>query len=505
MEYIKKHWNGKHSLALSFWVNVFLLNIVIRLLLMWFEQTSPIDNPVSAAQAYIIFSFLTIVIIYPWQVIGLWASACRYTEEEKKRFWGGAVKVFVVLGVLGTFGNLSKALPDYKNIYQLGFGKDAFDNYQVKLIKNDTLIHLKGGLGFGVSKKVNYLIKNNTNVKGIILDSQGGRIYEGRELSKIILLNDLDTYSLTGCYSACGTAFISGSKRYLAKGANLAFHQYRTDFKSLNTKESLSLEQKKDLEIYKRKEISQGFMNKIFNAEKDDLWYPTIEEMLSAGVIHALVNPSDLKQLKHDSIAKNDLEKMLLKYAAYKSIKKYEPKVYKQILTELKALYKRDASRVEIQEKIGKYIALLAAKSLPKTSSKALLTFSRATTDILTLLEKKDPILCLKNLYPDKYGALDMAKYLSKKEMQPMLEALNIVIKDSYEKKYGPVDEKEAIKLMVKVMSQLEGDSRYLDAVNLNNKNEYSKGCKAVVKFYELISSGNNELASNGLRYVFSQ
>ncbi len=169
-------------------------------------------------------------------------------------------------------------------------------------------------------------------VKGIILDSAGGRIYEGRELSKIILINGLDTYTLNGCYSACGTAFISGNKRYIAKGANLAFHQYHLGGKNLDPYADVSSEQQNDLKIYQRRGISQGFIDKIFKAKQNDLWYPTIEEMLDAGVVHEVVNSSSINPINYDSFNKIDLEKEFKDLSVFQAIKKYEPKTYQQIL-----------------------------------------------------------------------------------------------------------------------------------------------------------------------------
>ncbi len=300
MSYILKHWRGEHSLAMSFWLNVLLINIccaVFYLVLVVF----PIDNPVVKSQVAIILFFVIIVIIYPWQSIGLWRSASRHAGEKKKRFWASTAKVLVVFGIFSLTGNVIDSWPMYKDLYQTGFGKDEFGNYKVELTKNGELIHMKGALGSGIAKEVKQLVAKNPNVKGIILDSLGGRTYEARKLSKVILINSLDTYTFEGCDSACGTAFISGNKRYLAKGARLGFHQYELLTTSFAPYLDDSPEQKKALKIYQRRGISQDFIDKIFKAKNDEMWYPTIEELLDAGVIHGVVNPSNLKQYQESN------------------------------------------------------------------------------------------------------------------------------------------------------------------------------------------------------------
>ena len=177
----------------------------------------------------------------------------------------------------------------------MAFEKDKYADYILNLNDAGTLIHLKGGLGFGVSKEVKQLIEKHPFIEGIILDSPGGRLYEGRELSKLITINALNTYSLKGCYSACATAFISGNKRFLAKDATLAFHQYRAtpEFSALYV--DLSYEQNKDLDLYKRRGIAPEFLDRIFQARNDDFWAPTTEVLMRNGVVHELFTPADLK------------------------------------------------------------------------------------------------------------------------------------------------------------------------------------------------------------------
>lgn len=329
MAYIVKHWRGELSLKTSFWVNLFLINLGFRIFQTWFDKASPIENPVLASRVTLIYVCIALAIVYPWQIIGLWRSANRHIQETGKRFWAGSAKVLVVLGILATLGKLSVSWPGYRDIFKVGFGKDEYGDYQVELVNGGSLIHINGGLGFGISKKVNKLIAENPSVKGIILDSYGGSTYEARELSKSILAHGLDTYTLKGCYSACGVAFISGNKRCLAKGANLGFHQSIPMTKSFTPSDMLAkqkADQKKDLMIYQRQGISQDFINNIFIAKNDDLWCPTVDEMLKAGVVHEVVNPSDLQPIEYGSVDTSDVEKALKDISVYQAIKKHDPK-----------------------------------------------------------------------------------------------------------------------------------------------------------------------------------
>jgi len=130
--------------------------------------------------------------------------------------------------------------------------------------------------------------------------------------------------------------------------------------------------------------------------------------------------------------------------------------------------------------------------------------FADETISVLKKLENEDPILCMKNLYPEQYGSLEMTKYFSNDEMMPMMNALSLVIVDSYNPDNFTTDIAAAEKLMTQVVIQLGDDASYLEATGLQNREEYSKACKTVIRFYEGILSNTNKVAGNGLRYVFT-
>jgi len=255
IKYILKHWRGELSLAISYWVNLILIQGIATFLVNWFAQSSPINHPVIAARVGIIIVII-VLFIYIWQIVGLWRSCNRHVAVYGKAFWARTAQVLVVFGLIATLGNLASYGRIYREYYQLGFQKDTTPAYSLALRKDDSLIHLEGGLKFGVSKDVAALLKDHPDVKGIILDCDGGWIYEGRELSKLILIYGLDTYTLEGCYSAGTIAFISGTNRFLGTGANLGFHQYSMRYENPRELADMEGEQEEDLRIFKRKGVN---------------------------------------------------------------------------------------------------------------------------------------------------------------------------------------------------------------------------------------------------------
>ncbi|MHC4282740.1 MAG: COG3904 family protein [Planctomycetota bacterium] len=509
--YIRKHWRGELSLAVSFWINLFLLNIVIFLFSELLGYSEILENPVTSARVVLVFYAFAILIVYPWQIIGLWRSCNNHIKKSSKCFWPRTAQVLVVLGIICTLVNLNSSWPTYKSLFRLAFVKGEFESYSIKLEKNDTLIHLQGGLGFGVSDEVAKLLKKYPEVKGIILDSIGGRIYEGRELAKLISAYDLDTYSLKGCYSAATIAFIAGKKRFIGMEANLAFHQYKMDYEGLDAVADMEEEQAKDLLIFKQQGVKSEFIERLFETSHDDLWYPTVDEMLDAGVIHGIVNPSDLLPIEYGFTSKEieeasiEIEKALLDIPLYKTIKQYDPDTYREIMVVIEELIKKGATLIEAQRSGANIIQPLAFAALPRTSDEALIQFAQAFVYNLKKLKDVDPILCLKSLYPKQYGSVSFSKYFSDDESNLMLEALNKIVIDAYEKNNPPVDTEAAELLMEKLVLKLGEYADYLELENLQNTDDYGRHCDAVIKLYELILNEDNNISGNALRYMFSQ
>jgi hypothetical protein len=401
-----------------------------------------------------------------------------------------------------TLGDLTLRWPIYLDNYNVGFRQDKNKDYRVELADGGNLIHLQGPLGFGIAKQVERVIAANPTVRGIILDSRGGYVYESRELSRIILTGSLNTYSLKGCYSACGLAFISGNERYLGLGANLAFHKYTNTAKGIHSYLDMDEEQKKDLIVFERRGISREFIDRIFKAENDDLWYPTIDEMRDAGVIHEVVDPSSLVPKQHRSRTRREIVETFRQIAAYRAIEKYKPTVFQDILDEMEELLNKGASEIEGIRKMTDWMHVISDKVLPTTSDDALILMIQATSKVLAELEEKKPILCIKSLLPAQYGALESQRHVSETSSALMMKALDRVIVDSFEApNTTAVDSAAAEGVLLQVVSELGDDAEFLSMEGLENKEEYSKACKAVIRYYTLILQNETGTAANTLRY----
>ena len=273
-------------LALSFWVNFLLLFFVLNAS----ERFTfpPYFNGVQAVTvAVIVFFVLVRVVIYSWQIVGLIRCCGHHIHSDINRSWITAAQGVAVLSVAAT---LVLTLETYLSVtyYKQSLKPLAYTlhepGYSLELVSQNTLIHLQGPFEIGITRNVTELIENNPGVDGIILDSSGGQIYEGRGLAKVIHEKSLDTYTTIECLSACTTAFVAGAIRTLGKDARLGFHQYKTY--SVIPSINILNEQSRDMEIFKRQGVSQEFMQKIFDTSPEQMWFPKMEDLVRGNVIH---------------------------------------------------------------------------------------------------------------------------------------------------------------------------------------------------------------------------
>ena len=509
--YIRKHWRGELSLAVSFWINLVLLNLIKLLFEKLLSYNELMENPVIFARVAIIYAAFCYIIVYPWQIIGLWRSCNHHIEQSGKRFWALTSQGFVIVGFILTIVLLRKSWPIYKDYFRIGFQKDEWANYTLKLEKDNAFIHLQGGLGFGISEEVSQLLKKYPEVQGIILASSGGRIYEGRKLADLISKYSLDTYSFKGCYSAATIAFIAGKNRFLGIGANLAFHQYQVGYKSMDGIVDMKDEQINDLLIFQQQGIKSEFLERLFITHHDEFWYPTVDEMLDAGVIHGIVNQSDLLPIEYGFTSEEideaslELEEALLDIPLYKTIKRYDPGTYKRILVEMDELLKKGATLIEAQRAGANILLPLFDVVVHKSSDEALIHFAQVFVHNLKKARNTNPILGMKMLHPKQYGSVSFSTFLSDDERDSMLDALSKVIIDAYEKD-NPVVDTEAAELFIEKLSpKLEKYADYIELNSLQNKDDYERHCNFLITICTLILKENTSTAGNALRYMFSQ
>jgi hypothetical protein len=200
----------------------------------------------------------------------------------------------------------------------------------------------------------------------------------------------------------------------------------------------------------------------------------------------------------------SDIFEEIGKLPAFSTIKSYEPEIYAQLVAELEQQIRAGASMAEMQASVGTYVEKLAGQSLPITSNRALVAFAEETVSVLQKLQAIEPILCVKNLFPQQYGSVNIMNHLTQEDLTPMLDALGLVISDRYEFQNPELDRGAAEAIIAEVADAMGDAVNYLDSPQLQNRDDYSEACQAVADFYKLIAAYDEITAGNVLRYAFS-
>jgi hypothetical protein len=107
--YFIRHWRGELSLGVSYWVNGTLLGIVLTAL--GGALTAAYDDGAFGWQS-LIASLVVWVVIYIWQVTGIFRSARKSSSA-----WAGFAMLSVVLGCLYNAGTVAKSLIEAADNY----------------------------------------------------------------------------------------------------------------------------------------------------------------------------------------------------------------------------------------------------------------------------------------------------------------------------------------------------------------------------------------------------
>ncbi len=251
--------------------------------------------PTRLLGATLISLFITRVIIFPWQLIGLLrAIEYDYLEHKnsvKTRTLQG-VSVLLVLFTLVYGLEVIQGAAYYKSQVEIYSRPAAGVEYHLAVSEDQQLLTISGGLDIGITSAVRSLLEDQPQILSVILESHGGQIYEGRGLAKIFAEHGVDTYVYAECSSACVTAYIGGNKRYLGLEGKLGFHQYWVETRKANRIVpfyDLSIEQERDLALFKSRGVEQSFLDRMFDQPASRIWFPDRATLLDAQVIDVSV------------------------------------------------------------------------------------------------------------------------------------------------------------------------------------------------------------------------
>lgn len=288
MGYFRDHWRGRHPLSRTFWINFLIPFVLIAMVEPWIRPSAGGGTAAHGVLAAL-YVLIAHAVVLPWQVVGLWRSSRRHLQERGElvpvTFAQGIVLIALVTAAGATTTTVQRIF---------GFGIGAADDaaapsprYVLDIIAGDRTVLIEGPFDTGISRDLKALLAETAEVDTIVLNSDGGRVFEARGVAGQIAENGLDTLVVDRCRSACTIAFIAGSTRRLGARAKIGFHSYRMDA-ALAFSNPLD-EQEKDKAFFLRQGVQADFVDRVFAVPHEDMWHPDVDQLMRARVVHGVV------------------------------------------------------------------------------------------------------------------------------------------------------------------------------------------------------------------------
>lgn len=174
--YIFRHWHGALSLPISYWVNGFLLSVILVAMMNLFPWGDFVNKSPKLLSSAIIFLWISIAIVTIWQLVGIWRSASNYLRQGKSKVWGNLAKIAIVFGTISAVTQfVSAGIPQVIEYAKIATGNDPFGTYQLRVVRDATELEISGAIVFGLTDDVRRTLDAHPSVRIIHLNSEGGR------------------------------------------------------------------------------------------------------------------------------------------------------------------------------------------------------------------------------------------------------------------------------------------------------------------------------------------
>jgi hypothetical protein len=286
-----RHWRGEVPLWAAFWLNFVAVGVLVRLVEPALAQAAG-SSPSRLFAVTVLYFLAFKLALYVWQAVGVLRSAEHWSRPGLGVPWHHAAQAAVVsslvLVVVDVFG-LIHAGSRLDQDRSAARGADVRPGYALSLIEGGRTLVLTGTFDFGLTGDLSRALDEHPGVRQISLDSEGGNVSEGRGVARLIRERGLDTVSAGTCSSACTIAFVSGVRRRLGPDGRLGFHGYRLESRVPYPRIDPEAELDRELEFFRSRRIDARFVDRIRAVPHDDIWFPSLPELLAAGVVDEIL------------------------------------------------------------------------------------------------------------------------------------------------------------------------------------------------------------------------
>lgn len=280
--YFVRHWRGELSLGISYWANGLLATVLV---LFATNTLVTLQDLVSLKLVAFLSVLLhvTAIIASVWQIVGCWRAASNHVSRGGLSVWATLAKVAGVFGAIQALALFVNTIgPQTIEMVSIITGDEKIPAFNVRVLPGGTEVEFRGGLRAGCATELEKILTAVPQAKVLHINSPGGRLGEAKAIMTLVRARNLTTYTSEYCSSAATLVLMSGKERVVAAGAKVGFHA--------GTLPGVTIEQQQNMDgmvrtIMRSANVSDDFIRRVLATPSDQMWYPSIEEMRSAGVI----------------------------------------------------------------------------------------------------------------------------------------------------------------------------------------------------------------------------
>ena len=358
-----------------------------------------------------------------------------------------------------------------------------------RVLRDGRELEFSGGITFGAAKDFQRFLEAMPAVQIVHLNSPGGRIGEAGRIGRLISARKLSTYVVGNCLSACTTVFLSGRERLISSQGRLGFHQ--PDFPGLTNEERRDLIANEELRL-RQLGVSAAFAHKANLAPPDDMWFPSVDELIAEHVATRMVNSLDfaLSSIDVGDLSNEGIRNQLMNDPMYAQIRKYSPEQYASIVDTFEDGLKRGASGMELIEAIKPPVTSTFFKMLPYATDEDVLAVMRFFMTNASKIQAKDPSDCYYSIRPAE-GSRAIADRLRQKypsEEEDEWAMRRRVIENFNGGNVRMADEQEMLSLKKKLQAAIRmrfGTDADLIGSNTIPFEKHSALCSVTIGYFE--------------------
>lgn len=203
------------------------------------------------------------------------------------------------------------------------------------------------------------------------------------------------------------------------------------------------------------------------------------------------------------------VEQAFLAIPAYQAIKLHDPAAYNAVVADLRSGLKQGLAEDALIGQIKPRIEQVVVQRLPKSSDNAVVGYMKVMVREIRELNRQNPELCYRFLFPQQYGAINIQKHVPKELLDADLSALALVIETSARNPQPLPTEAEVgadLELAVTALLDIHGEAAVAALQNLHDPAvSKATGCTLTADLYDQILALPAERSGKVLRFMLSQ